>query len=292
MSAAVPVALLGFTAFEQQNIAACLRLTDRSGSSLVLTDRIADCRLAVVNADDSAAVAEVTRQGLLGRSLMLGQRPHPGAGMRLARPINPTGVLRALQQMARQETPASPAVQRALDDLAEVTATLAGHERPREMARAWAEGATSAAEAKRPDRRGEPDPVLVVDRDDVASRFIGSQLDGFGFQVQHVRSAEAALDLAATQRYEWVFVDAKLAVAKGCKLGTAIRDLSRQRGTAAPAVVVMAEPDTPLTVLADTGCESYLLRPLASGALRKLVADREVARQAFAPTVRTPSTRF
>lgn len=290
MSAAVHVALLGFTAFEQQSIAACLRLTERSGSSLVLTDRVADCRLAVVNADNDAAVAEVTRQGLLGCSLMLGQRRHPGVAMQLARPINPTRVLRALQEMMAKETAASPAVQRALDDLAEVTATLAGHVRPRETARAWAEGA--AAEATLPARRSGPDPVLVVDRDDAASRFIASQLDDFGFRVQLVRSAEAALEAAATQRFEWVFVDATLAVTGGRKLGTAIRELSRQRGTAAPTVVVLAEPDTPLGVLADTGSEAYLLRPLAAGALHKLVADREVERQAFAPTVRTPSTRF
>ncbi len=157
MSALVRISLVGFTSFEHSNFETYFRLTHQPDQPFVLTDRIADCRLAVVNADDDAAVAEVTCQNKLGCSLMLGNRRREGAALQLARPINLNLVVRALNELAQREPPVSRAVQRVLDDLAHVTATLAGHMRPREMAADWAGGGGGPAAARK-----APPPTVIV----------------------------------------------------------------------------------------------------------------------------------
>ncbi len=304
MSALVRIALVGFTSFEHANFEAYFRLTERPNQHFVLTDRIADCRLAVVNADDELAVADVTRQDKLACSLMLGKRLREGAAMQLPRPINLTLVVRALEELAQHEPPASRAVQRVLDDLAEVTAALAGHIHPREQAAAWATLGGSGASAPAPRRSGRSDRhratherrsgldhILVVDAHDGALRFIVNQLERFGFQAHLARSAEEALDRVARRHFEFVFIDVSWAEVQGRNTCDAIRRLAGERDAPPPTVVVLADEDTPVAQLPDEGCDAYLLHPLAPEALLKVVGDREVARHAFAPTAHTASTR-
>lgn len=302
MSAVIRIALVGFTSFEHDNFDSYFRLAERPVQPFVLTARIAECRLAVVNADDDAAVAEVTRQDKLSSSLMLGNKLREGAAMQLTRPINLTLVVRALDELAQHEPPASRAVQRVLDDLAQVTATLSGHINPREMAAAWAEGEATWDEPPPPrhpgngrnsatrERRSGLDHILVVDAHDGAMRFIVNQLERFGFQLHLARSAEEALDRIARRHFELVFVDVSLAHAQGRNTCAAIRQLAARRETPPPTVVVMADEDTPVAQLPEEGCDAYLLRPLAAGALLKVVGDREVAKHAFARTAHTAST--
>lgn len=63
MSALVHIALVGITSFEHSNFDTYFRLTDRPDQPFVLSDRSAACRLAVVNADDDAAVADLPDAG-------------------------------------------------------------------------------------------------------------------------------------------------------------------------------------------------------------------------------------
>lgn len=298
----VRIALVGFSSFEHANFDAYFRLTERPNQHFVLTDRIAHCRLAVVNADDDKAVAEVTRQDKLGCSLMLGSPLREGAAMQLARPINLTLVVRALEELAQREPPVSRAVRRVLDDLAEVTNTLAGHIRPREMAAAWAEaqGVDKARPAdgrpggrtSRPqgERRSGPDHILVVDKHEDALRFIVHELGRFGFQAHLARSANEALEQVASRHFEFIFVDVSLADAQGWNTCASLQQLAAQRDAPAPTVVVLADEDTPVADLPDEGCDAYLLRPLAAPALLKVVGEREVAKHAFARTAHTAST--
>lgn len=302
MSAVIRIALVGFTSFERDNFDTYFRLAERPVQPFVLTPRLVECRLAVVNADDDAAVAEVTRQDKLSSSLMLGKKLREGAAMQLARPINLTLVVRALEELAQHEPPASRAVQRVLDDLAQVTATLAGHIRPREMAAAWSEDGDTLADSRAPrnpangrnastrGRRSGLDHILVVDAHDGAMRFIVNQLERFGFQLHLARSAEEALDRIARRSFELVFVDVSLANAQGRNTCAAIRQLAARRAAPPPTVVVMADEDTPVTELPERGCDAYLLRPLAADALLKVVGDREVAKHAFARTAHTAGT--
>lgn len=302
MSAVIRVALVGFTSFEHDNFDSYFRLAERPVQPFVLTARIAECRLAVVNADDDAAVAEVTRQDKLSSSLMLGNKLREGAAMQLTRPINLTLVVRALEELAQHEPPASRAVQRVLDDLAQVTATLAGHIRPRELAAAWADDGDPAAapperrsqgkshQAANRERRSGLDHILIVDGHDGAMRFMVNQLERFGFQLHLARSADEALDRIARRHFELVFVDVSLADAQGRNTCVAIRHLAARRNAPPPTVVVMADEDTPVAYLPDEGCDAYLLRPLAADALLKVVGDREVAKHAFARTAHTAGT--
>jgi len=304
MSAVIRIALVGFTPFEQANFESYFRLAGKPAQPFVLTARVTDCRLAVVNADDDAAVAEVTRQDKLGCSLMLGNQLREGAAMQLARPINLSLVVRALDELAEHEPPASRSVQRVLDDLVQVTATMAGHMRPREMAAAW--GGAGSALADPPasrssgnsrnsaasERRNGLDHILVVDPQDAALRFIVHELERFGFQAHMARSVEEALDRVARRHFEFVFVDVSLADASGRNACSAIRQLAARRELTPPTLVVMADEDTPLADLPEADCDTYLLRPLTAGALLKVVGDREVAKHAFAPTAHTMSTQI
>lgn len=301
MSALTRIALVGFTAFETENFDAYFRLADPEHPHFVLTPLLSDCRLAVVNADDEAAVAEVTRQDKLQCSLVLGQRLREGAAMQLGRPINLSLVVRALEELAAQEPPASRAVRRVLDDLADVTATMASHIRPRELVAAWAGGASNLrpstparqlperahATPVKPGRRGALDHILVVDSRDATMRFIVTQLERFGFQVHLARRADEALDHMATRHFELVFVDVDLADARGRNTCEAITRLAARRKDHAPTVVVVADEHTPLADLPDAGCDAYLLRPLSPEALLKVVGDHEVTRHAFARTAHT-----
>lgn len=221
MGAAIRIALVGFTSFEHNTFEAYFRLAEQREPHYQLTDHLTECRLAVVNADDDHACADIVRHSKLGVSLMLGNTPREGAVEQLPRPINLNMVVRALDDLVARTPPLSRAVQRVLDDLAIVTQTLSGHINPRELAAHHTAGSSPS-----PVRRGEGPArpelghVLVVDRDDSVMRSMVQHLERFGFQLHRVCGAAEAIDKVAQRHHEFVFVDASLADPQG--LGTCL----------------------------------------------------------------------
>ena len=302
MSAAIRIALVGFTSFEHHTFESYFRLAEQSEPHYQLTDHITECRLAVVNADDDHAYADIVRHAKLGVSLMLGNTPREGAVEQLPRPIDLNMVVRALDDLVARTPPLSRAVQRVLDDLVIVTQTLGGEINPRELAARHAAGPVPGPERRHLERerhrgkgpaRPELDHILVVDRGDSVMRFMVQHLERFGFQLHRVCSAAEAIEKAARRHHEFVFVDASLADPRGLGTCLAIKQHSCASAQPPPTVVVLVRQHTAVIDLPDAsaGCDDYLLRPLQQGALLKLVGDREVTKTAFASTAHTASTR-
>ena len=195
MSTPTPLALLGFTDFEQRSFQAFFDLGREQGPGYEITADLWRAECAVADAGDDEAVARLSHAGLLERTVLLGSTPHQGAALQLPRPINLLLVMRALDTLvgarpsagarlapppaaaAPKAPPNPPApsvtrpvrsenqVQRVLDELAFRTATLPSNMDVRALARAGAAeaeraGRRSAALRRRnPEREPERDPL-------------------------------------------------------------------------------------------------------------------------------------
>jgi CheY-like chemotaxis protein len=119
MSPPVPIALLGFTAFERQRLEPGLATLRRRKPAYAPREHLpAGCNLLVVDADNEQACRLVSQQQRLGCTLMIGNTHHPGAAAHLPRPIQVGAVLEALDELLAQ-APAMSA------EVAKVHATLA-----------------------------------------------------------------------------------------------------------------------------------------------------------------------
>ena len=194
MSTPTPLALLGFTDFEQQSFQAFFDLGREQGPGYEITGELWRAECAVADADDEEAVARLAHAGLMERAVLLGSTPHRGAALQLPRPINLLLVMRVLDTIvgarprasARLAPPhAVPAavpppmpsappvtrpaptenqVQRVLDELAFRTAAMPSNMDARALARA------GAAEALRASRRANAALRRTVIRDPLSAR--------------------------------------------------------------------------------------------------------------------------
>lgn len=152
MSPPVPIALLGFTAFERQHLEPGLATVRRRKPAYAPRQHLpAGCNLLVVNADNEQACQMVQQQRRLGCTLMIGNTHHPGAAAHLPRPIQVGAVLEALDELLAQ-APAMSA------EVAKVHATLAALlERGRDSRAA----ASAATDPRKPPSAGRCPPVAA-----------------------------------------------------------------------------------------------------------------------------------
>jgi CheY-like chemotaxis protein len=284
MSPVVRVALVGFTPFERDTFNAFFRLAPRREPSYQLTDGVASCDLAVVNADDALCVAAVRQQGVLGRTLMLGATPQPGAAEQLPRPADLLLVLRALDSVMLKAQAPSPSVLRVLDDLATVTNTIAANIDPRRLAAAAA--AEPAVDLLLPVRRRVLDHILVVDSNDLALRFMATHLERFGFQVHLARSGVEAIERVSKRHFEFVFLDATLEGLDAFHTCKAIKRNTYADNRPTPTVVMLTRRGMPVDQFRSgaAGSDAVLEKPLREKDLLKVVGNREVIKHAYVET--------
>lgn len=210
MNPTVRVALLGFTHLEHSHIEAGLQPGDEPGRHYCVAETLAACNLAVVNADDDIAVAQVLEQGRLASTVMLGNTQRAGAAAQLPRPISLVHLLRTLDQLVDCAPPMSAAVQRVQEEWSRLLAAgdppaLAKSALPPAPKAAGSATAampliqgraprSEAVSARPATAATEWAQALVVDTSDEVWRFLSSQLPRFGYQAHQLRDCAQALE--------------------------------------------------------------------------------------------------
>jgi len=303
MSPAVRVALIGFTSFERAHIEAALQPADDHGPRYRVSSDLAACNVAVVNADDEAAVAAVVRQDRLGSTVMLGTTPRPGAAAQLPRPIKLVLLLRTLQGLVRTAPPMSAAVQRVQEDLAQMCQHMGAnpaHAAPTRPSSTLTmpviqgrPGSAAPAAPAAPPRK-PLDHVLVVDDKDHVLRFLATHLEGMGFEVHLVRSGALALERLTRRHYHYVFLATGLDGLDSFHTCKTIKRHQRADGRPAPAVVMLLGEDAAVDrVRAEmAGADVCLSHPLSAEQLQQVVGGRETLKPIDAQTTRAAGTMF
>ncbi len=269
MSPPVRVALVGFTPFERDHLALGLHESRAGRPSYTLAFELAGCNLAVVNADNEAAVADLRAQGRLASCVMVGHTARPGAGAQLPRHAEQAVMLQALDMLIASAPAMSAAVQRVHDDLLHVQRRHAPRRTRRRL-----------------------DHILVVDDSDNVLRFMATQLSGYGFEAHLARSGEDALRWVGQRHFEFIFLATGMDGLDGFHTCRLIKREAYPHAQPRPTVVLMLPGDAPVdrvrARMADA--DAWLAKPLDATALLRVVGDREVQRHPDAQSTRAGST--
>ena len=235
------VALQGFSEFERSALASFFRLGQQRAPAYHQGQSAAESDFIIADADSAAEVAAVRTADRLQDTIFLGASPPPGAVAWLARPIEPTRILRELDLLLEQRL--------ALLDEPPLTDWVSS------TPDALTDGIGPAAK-----------DVLVLDDSRIALKFLQTRLQGRGYRVHAVRDAVEALALLDSQPFSLVFVD--LDLGGGPMDGLAVCQHIKQRrshpGDLAPAVVIVTGSTSSTDrVRGDlAGCDAYLTKPL------------------------------
>ncbi len=271
MSPPVRVALIGFTPFEREHLALGLHESRAGRPAYTLAFELAGCSLAVVNADNDAAVAELQAQGRLGTCVMVGHTPRPGAGAQLQRHAEQAAMLQALDTLIGAAPAMSAAVQRVQDDLARLQRG-------------------QAPASKR--RRQRLDHILVADDSDNILRFMATQLSRYGFETHLAHSGEEALRWVGQRHFEFIFLATGMDGLDGFHTCRVIKRDPYPHARARPTVVLMLPGPAPVdrvrAQMADA--DAWLAKPLDATELLRVVGARELQQRADAQSTRAAST--
>ncbi len=298
MSIRHKVALLGFSAFERATFESFFRLAGRRSPAYDQSE-VAECDLAIVDADQAGALASAASLGAGVKVLFIGARAAAGHGRQLARPVNLMQVLNVLDEMTRPATqPAAPAAS---------TPAVA----PTPPATAAAQAAPAAATPAPSPRRDTPpafapsgpvtdfqnsdtfsnavlapgddkfDHILVVDDSDLARRFIESRLKRFGFKVHLARSGEEAIERIAERQFEFVFLDVMMEGMDGYMACKTIKRMQPPPGRQVPVVVMLTSKAGAIDRIRGTlaGCDAYLTKPLIEDELVRVISTHDAVFQ-------------
>lgn len=247
------IALLGFSAFERDTLASCLRLSGRLQPSYTLVSTGDESDFVLADAGDAASVRLVLATERQGQTVFVGGQAPVGAVAWAPRPIDPLHVMRELDALVLQ---------------------AAGSATP--PAAAPSAAARSATTPARPARC----TALVVDDSSLARRFLASRLRPWGLAVECIGNSGQAMARLAQHSYDFVFLDVELGADSELD-GLALCRHIKQHHALSGALLVMVsahhgELDRVRGTLA--GCDAYLGKPLDQAEL-----DRLLLRQGLTP---------
>ena len=264
------VALEGFSEFERGMLASCFRLAERRAPAYVHVSDSAQSDLIVANADQPQLLERIVAARRVNDTVFVGAQAPREAIAHVERPIEPTRILRELDQLVALRTvPIGLDLELSLPSLSALQATPASvdlllHDILPPDADRSAEHASIPA-------RGGGRVVLVVDDSPIARKFLEARLRRLGYVVHSAASGEQALELAARQRFSIVFLDIGLALGDsanprldGLQACQSIRQSAQQRGEEPPAVVLVTGSATAAerVRVSLVGCDAYLTKPL------------------------------
>ena len=105
MSRSLPVALLGFSAFERAALSAFLRLPRGRAPRYEAVEALAAGEVAIADADQPAVVEALQHAGRVHDTVFVGSHAPAGASAWTMRPIDPLRVLRELDSMVMLQAP-------------------------------------------------------------------------------------------------------------------------------------------------------------------------------------------
>jgi CheY-like chemotaxis protein len=265
------VALEGFSEFERGMLAACFRLVERRTPAYVHVGDSAQSDLIVANADQAHLVARIVTIRRVNDTVFVGVRAPREAIAHVERPIEPTRILRELDQLVALRT-----VRIGLDlELPTPMSMSSLQPLPASVDLLLHDIAPPAADhidaVAAPPARGGGRVVLVVDDSPIARKFLDARLQRLGYVVHSAASGEQALELAARQRFAVVFLDVGLAPGDsagqrldGLEVCQRIRHSAQQRGEEPPAVVLVTGSASGSERVRGSlaGCDAYLTKPL------------------------------
>jgi CheY-like chemotaxis protein len=258
------VAIEGFSAFERQSLASFFRLAAQRSPAFRQVDEPGMADFLIADADHPVSVAAVRRGQRVEDSVFIGARAPEGAAAWLPRPIEPTHVLRALEELVelRLSAPEPPSAMMDLDPLD--ADTQRGDLDP---AHAPAqERAEVAAPPTRP-RGGGGREVLLVEDSPIARQFLKQRLQHLGYRVLECASGEAALEILSKRTFGMVFLDVVLGPpgsVDGLQLCQRLKQRGAQGGGLRTVVVIVTGLDGATDRVRGSlaGCDAYLTKPL------------------------------
>lgn len=272
------VALLGFSAFERSALESYFRLAPEDGPHHTHYDLLPDivpshgaCDFVLADANHAEVIDLVATAGRAADTVYVGTHHAPAAPPEaladLARPIDPLHVRRefdaaiARREQARQARPAGTSPVRRL------TARARQHARE-QAARESRSGDFSHSVLLRGDGGdGMFEQVLVVDDSEIARRFMQQRLQRLGYAAHTASSGQAALDMVATRRYAFVFLDVAMDGIDGFETCKQIKHMPwplNERLMRGPVVVMVTARSGSIDRIRGTlaGCDAYLTKPL------------------------------
>ena len=258
----------------------------------VVVDALADADYAVVDADSKPAVQGVVQSGRVAQAVFVGTEAPAGAAWHLQRPIDPSRILRTLDELAARKSDTGAAMvaggppelpnlhdiislPQAPIEAAAVMPPLPGdrlqqHSAAKAAARAKAKRARLASDRA---ESGAVEPLrnaLVLDADREDSTVLCKLLERFGFQSHAVSTPAEAARALPERSYAAVFLDIALDDA-GFALLQQIRAIPAPWPYASPAVLMLAAHPEPAdrVRLALAGLGEPLLKPLGRGTVAR-----------------------
>lgn len=283
MSRLYKVILVGFSAFEQQTLESCFRLSRGRIPAYEPTDELADADVVIADADRADALQTLTRAGRLHDAVFVGDRIPPGAVASTHRPIDPMQVWRALDRLIVHRAGVRPAPypapvpvrvtgEAAAAPRAEpVPVATAPAGRPRRLS---GHAVAQLALARCREAKDLAD-VLMVDSSEVALRHLERRLHELGLKTQRAAGSGEALQLLSRGPYCAVFMDVELGEHSELDGLALCQHLRQQRGGGgAPLLFMLSAHAAPVDRVRGTlaGCDDYLAKPLDDDRLHELLA--------------------
>jgi len=299
MSAPIPVALLGFTAFERNALASYFRLAPRPAPTYVHVLDVDEARFVVADADQPGVPALLETLGRTQDAVFIGAHgPHDAAAWML-RPIDPAQVLRELDKLVvARDNPSSgplPLSTRSVPrSRLREPVTVAGELPARrsddspdgvDAARLAARKAESEARRERRESALRPQVVrraLLVDDSEVALAFLERQLHRHDIAADWAMDSAKALELLSQRPYGIVLLDVDLGERSeldGLALCQTIKRRHVHPNGRPPVVVLVSAFKDPVDRVRGTlaGADGHLGKPLEAGALDKILREHGLA---------------
>jgi CheY-like chemotaxis protein len=126
--------------------------------------------------------------------------------------------------------------------------------------------------------------VLVAEDDEISALLARAVIEAHGHTVTEVRDGNAAVEAAtaAGAGYDAIFLDLHMPGVDGLEAATRIRAHERAAGKPCRPIIAMTADALPETRRAtrDAGIDSVLEKPVAPAALRAVLSDLAIRRQA------------
>jgi two-component system cell cycle response regulator len=270
------VALLGFSAFERSALESYFRLAPEDGRHHTHYDLLPDivpsreaCDFLLADANHAEVRNVVAAAGRAADTVYVGT-PHappapPDALADLPRPIDPLQVRRefdaAVERRSRQPAAAAATPVRRY--------TARARQHAEEQAARQSESGDFSQSVLLGGEGGDGmfDQVLVVDDSEIARRFLQMKLQRLGYTVDTAASGHGALQMVATRRYAFVFLDVAMEGIDGFETCKHIKHMPwplDERMMRGPVVVMVTGRSGSVDRIrgALAGCDAYLTKPL------------------------------
>jgi CheY-like chemotaxis protein len=304
MSIPIPVALLGFSAFERNALASYFRLAARRNPCYTHVLDVDEARFVVADADQSGVPELLQALGRIADAVFVGAQGPEGAASWMMRPIDPVHVLRELDALvAMRDNPGTgplpllapaPTLSRPITQGKPVPARRAADEGRRAADSdetrplPTMEERRAAAETQRRQREAALRPVplrraLLVDDSELALHFLDRQLQRYSLATEWAHHSGRALEMLAHQPYGFVFLDVDLGPHSdmdGLALCQHIKHRHVHPGGRTPLVAIVSAFHDPVDRVRSTlaGADVHLGKPLDFGALDRWLCQQGLTR--------------